>query len=446
MSLLTVSRASSQHRTIQLVGAAIAVFLLLALPFFFDETWVFSPPFVVGDFTIGMSQVLLAMAWMVAILGLNLLIGFSGQISLGHSFFVGTGAYTTGILMLDYDWSFLATLIVVIPSTFVIGMIVGIPALRIKGLYLALVTLVLSVIFPTLVRLDWLAEFGPDGAYGTRGSNGLNVGASFEPPSWLPIDGLASFFNGIPLLGSIFGDGELGRRAPERIWTYFLALVITVVMFWIARNIIHSRVGRAFIAIRDNETGAAVSGINIPLYKTLAFGLSSAFAGVGGMMYAFTIGAIAPDVFGLNLAIFFIVGLVLGGVATFPGAIIGGFAIVLIPELSSQWATQNESLLGLEVTGDRPYAGVLLGVFLIVVTFVLPGGIMAGITRIRKAILTVTPIPPKGVDASGAQSGEGDPVGVDDIDESRTDTHEMVHDESATVTDAVTTGRRSTES
>ncbi|WP_420452953.1 branched-chain amino acid ABC transporter permease [Ilumatobacter sp.] len=443
MSLITVTRNSTEHRTIQIVGWAIAALVILAVPFFFDETWVFSPPGVVGDYTIGMSQILLAMAWAVAVLGLNLLIGFSGQISLGHSFFVGIGAYTAGILMLDYDWGFLATLIVIVPACFLLGMIVGIPALRIKGLYLALVTLVLSVIFPTLVRLDWLASFGPDGAYGTRGSNGLNVGASYEPPGWFPVDGLSNLFQGIPLIGGIFGEGELGRRSPERIWTYFLALLIVLVMFWVAHNVIRSRVGRAFIAIRDNETGAAVSGVNVPLYKTLAFGLSSAFAGVGGMMYAFTIGALAPDVFGLNLAIFFIVGLVLGGVATFPGAIIGGLAIVLIPELSSQWATQNTSLAGLQVTGDRPYAGVLLGLFLIIVTFVLPGGIMAGVTRLKKAVLKVVPVPPSGVDARGVELTE-DPDDLAEGDDHETRGERVLGTEDDHVDDHVRAGEQTT--
>jgi len=395
MSLLTVTEGSPRHRTVQVVGFLIAAFVIVAIPFFFDETWEFHPPLITGSFTIGMNQILTAMAWGVAILGLNLLIGFTGQISLGHSFFVGTGAYTTGILMVDYNWSYLSTLIVVVPSCFLLGMAVGIPALRIKGLYLALVTLVLAVIFPTLVRLPGLAEWG-DPPKGTRGSNGLNVDADFDPPAWFPIDGLSDFFQGLPLIGSIFGEGELGRRAPERIWTYFLALTIMIAVFWMGWNIVRSRVGRAFIAIRDNETGAAVSGVNVPLYKTLAFGLSSAFAGVGGMMYAFAIGALAPDTFGLNLAIFFVVGLVLGGVATFPGAIIGGLAIVLIPELSSQWATENTSLFGLEVTGDRPYAGVLLGAFLIAVTFLLPGGIMSGVYRLKRRLITVVPTPPKG--------------------------------------------------
>jgi branched-chain amino acid transport system permease protein len=412
MSLLTVSQGSSKHRTIQGVSMLLVAFIALAIPYFFDETWKFSPPLITGDFTIGMNQILTAMAWAVAILGLNLLIGFTGQISLGHSFFVGTGAYTTGVLMVDYNWSFLSTLIVVIPSTFLLGMLVGIPALRIKGLYLALVTLVLSVIFPTLVRLDALAEWGGENGEptkGTRGSNGLNVDSKFLPPSWFPIDGISDFFQGLPFIGWIFGEGELGRRAPERIWTYLLALAILAVMFWLARNVVKSRVGRGFIAIRDNETGAAVSGVNVPLYKTLAFGMSSAYAGVGGMMYAFTIGALAPDTFGLNLAIFFIVGLVLGGVGTFPGALIGGLAIVLIPELSSQWATDNTSLFGLEVTGDRPYAGVLLGVFLIAVTFLLPGGIMAGVTRIKKKIITIVPVPPSGARGVSSPSAAEDP-------------------------------------
>ena len=331
MSLLDVTQGSSQHRTVQGISLLVAAFIALAIPFFFDETWKFSPPLIVGDFTIGMNQILTAMAWAVAILGLNLLIGFTGQISLGHSFFVGTGAYTTGVLMIDYGWSFLATLLVVVPSCFLLGMIVGVPALRIKGLYLALVTLVLSVIFPTIVRLDGLASWGGDDggvAKGTRGSNGLNVDTPFDPPSWLPIDGMSDFFQGIPLIGSIFGEGELGRRAPERIWQYLLALAILLVMFWLARNVVKSRVGRAFIAIRDNETSASAMGKNVTARHLQVFILGSAICGIAGAMLTTLDGQLTPGSYQpLRFTFLIWIMVIVGGSGNNIGAVLGGFLI-----------------------------------------------------------------------------------------------------------------------
>lgn len=384
-----------------------AVFVAL-VPFVFADTWA---PSIFGDtYTVGMDNLLHAIAWMVAVLGLNLLIGYSGQISLGHSFFVGLGAYLSAVLMVSYGWPFLATFGVVVPVCFVLGMVVGIPALRIRGLYLALVTLVLATIFPTLVRLDaWADETG--------GSNGLNASADHRPPEWLPLDAIAGFLQAIPSIGGIFGSGGLNERGEERIWLYLITVTIAAVMFWVARNIVHSRPGRAFVAIRDNETGAAVSGVNLALYKTLAFGLASAYAGVAGTMYTVAIGALAPDVFGVNLAIFFIVGLVVGGVATISGAVIGGLAIIFIPHLSSQWAAQTDRIGPLDVTGDRPYGQVLLGAFLILVTFLLPGGVVAGARRLRARVVLIVPTAPiagsadqrpsKGTRSSGDAAADG---------------------------------------
>jgi len=378
------------------------------LPFVFADTWA---PSIFGDtYTIGMDNLLHAIAWMVAVLGLNLLIGYSGQISLGHSFFVGLGSYLSAVLMVSYDWPFLATFLVVVPVCFVLGMIVGIPAVRIKGLYLALVTLVLATIFPTLVRLDGWADQ-------TGGSNGLNASADYHPPGWLPLDAIAGFLQAFPLIGGIFGSNGLNARGEERVWLYIIMVLIAAVMFWMARNIVRSRPGRAFVAIRDNETGAAVSGVDLALYKTLAFGLASAYAGVAGVMYTVAIGALAPDVFGINLAIFFIVGLVLGGVATISGAVLGGLAIIFIPHFSSQWANQTDSLGPLAVTGDRPYGQVLLGAFLIAMTFVLPGGIVAGARRLRSRFVLVVPATPTRSLTSGEQrGGADDAVAADERD------------------------------
>lgn len=398
MTARILVKGSPAQRRYTAISWALFVLFVFLVPFVFADTWA---PTVFGDkYTVGMDNILHSIAWMVAVLGLNLLIGFNGQISLGHSFFVGTGAYLSGVLVVSYGWSFPLTLLAVVPVCFLLGIVVGIPALRIKGLYLALVTLVLATIFPTLVRLDaWSDKTG--------GSNGLNASMEHRPPSWLPLSEIAEVLQAIPVIGGVFGSDGLTERGEERVWLYIVLVAVASLMFWIARNILRSRPGRAFVAIRDNETGAAVSGINLPITKTLAFGLSAAYAGIAGVMYTFAIGALAPDVFGINLAIFFIVGLVIGGVATLSGAVIGGLAIIFIPHLSSQWASQTESLGPLDVTGDRPYGQVLLGAFLIIVTFVLPGGVVAAMRRLRARFVVVVPRPPDGLGSAAASSGTG---------------------------------------
>ena len=243
------------------------------------------------------SQINDVAAYAVAILGLNLVIGYSGQLSLGQSAFVGLGAYTTIILVADYNWSYFATIPVSAGLCFVVGMIVGLPALRIRGLYLAIVTLAVAYVFPTLVLKFESLTGGPNGKKPDRGEAVLN------PPSWMP-----------------FADD--GRIAGP-LWVFCILAVMTAVLFLLARNYIKSRPGRALIAVRDNQTSASVSGVNLPLYKSMAFGVSAAFGGLAGTMLMMN-RPFASDVqFGLQLAIFLVVGLVAGGAGTISGAIPG---------------------------------------------------------------------------------------------------------------------------
>ncbi len=406
----TLVEGTPAHRRYQAVSWSLVVLGVVLVGFAFAETW---DPVIFGDkYTVGLDSIGHAVSLMVAVLGLNFLIGFSGQVSLGHSFFIGVGAYMSGVLIELYSWPYLATLVVVIPACFLFGMVVGIPALRIKGLYLALVTLVLAVIFPTLVRLDSVDEY-------TNGSNGLVISGDFVPPRWLPLNGFAEFLQAIPVLGRFFGSDGLSERELERVWRYLILVAIAAVCVWLVVNMIKSRPGRAIIAIRDNETGAAVSGVNLPLYKTVTFGISAALAGVSGVMFTIAVGALAPDSFGINLAIFLIVGLVVGGVATHSGAVIGGLAIIFIPAWSSQWATQTDSFLGLDVSGDKPFGTLLLGVMLIVITFVMPGGVVSGLRKIKGRVVRVIPAPPvpttlRAEPPGGGLTG-GDPAEAEEV-------------------------------
>ena len=374
-----IHEGSTVHKVYRYLPWALFVFVAVAVPFWAVHT----PSFSIGESTLSFSLGNLnhAVAYMVGVLGLGLLVGYNGQISLGNSFFMGIGGYLTATLVVEEGWPYLATLVVVLPVTFVVGMLIGIPALRIRGLYLALTTLGLAAVFPSLVRLDQLRER-------TGGANGKRIDSDLDAPSWLPLEDVAEFLSGIPLIGEwMFGEGRLGGDADD-VWVYILLALLTAASFWVARNIVYSRPGRSIIAIRDNETGAAVNGVNVRMTKTLTFGTSAALGGLSGTMYAMAIQFVAPDVFGINLAIFLIVGLVVGGVGTLSGAVIGGLVIIFVPV----WSSQIESVPGVPERFLRGPTGVfILGVLLIILTFFLPGGIVYGVRRLRARVFRVVP-------------------------------------------------------
>ena len=293
--------------------------LAVLLPFFFSSYRV--------------SQFTLVLAYAVAALGLNLLVGYSGQISLGHGAFFALGAYTTAILVAENGWPHLATVPVAAAICFAAGFGFGIPALRLHGLYLALVTLGLAVAMPQLIkRFDGL----------TGGTQGLSA-----PPPAVP--------------------GFLDFLAADQ-WIYLLNLAIAVVMFVLAAGIVRGRVGRALVAVRDNQIAARTFGVDLARYKTRAFALSAAYAGVGGAMFATSIGFVAPESFGLALSFSFLAAIVVGGLATVSGAIFGALFIEFVPVYA---ADVNEAL-----------AAVIYGGVLVVFMYVLPTGVVGLLRRL----------------------------------------------------------------
>ena len=299
------------------LGWSAALVLALLLPFFFSSYRV--------------SQFTLVLAYAVATLGLNLLLGYSGQISLGHGAFFALGAYVTAILVSKSGWPFLATLPVSAALCALAGFLVGIPALRLHGLYLALVTLGLAVATPQLIkRFDGL----------TGGTQGLSVPAP-PVPGWL----------------SFLADDQ---------WLYLLSLAILVPMFVLAAGIVRGRVGRALVTVRDNPIAAKTFGVDIAAYKTRAFALSAAYAGVGGSMFAVTVGFVAPESFTFALSFSFLAAVVVGGLATVAGAIFGALFIEFVPVYA---ADVNEAL-----------AAVIYGGVLILFMYVLPTGVV-GLAR-----------------------------------------------------------------
>jgi branched-chain amino acid transport system permease protein len=319
----------------------------VALPFFFS-------PFRVTQFT-------LVLSYAVAVLGLNLLLGYSGQISLAHGAFFALGAYVTAILVAKSGWPHLATVPVAAAICFVAGFAVGIPALRLHGLYLALVTLGIAVAMPQLIkRFDGL----------TGGTQGLPAPQPTSPTSALANDQ----------------------------WLYLLNLALAVLMFVLAAGIVRGRVGRALVAVRDNEIAAKTFGVDLAAYKTRAFAISAAYAGVGGSMFAMTIGFVAPESFGLALSLTVLAAVVVGGLATVAGAVFGALFIEFVPVYA---ADINEAL-----------AAVIYGGVLILFMYVLPTGVVGLLRRLGARIRPRTEGRDHAVvvDGGGAPRAAGDRV------------------------------------
>jgi branched-chain amino acid transport system permease protein len=295
----------------------------------------------------------------VAALGLALLTGFNGQISLGHGAFLGIGAYTTMILTVDYGVPYGLALVAAMAMAFVVGVVVGLPALRITGVYLALVTLALATLFPQIViRLGDI----------TGGGNGRGL---------LPREGMGDSAL-VEEVGTRRYLGQAGFRAPEWTgladdqWKYYVFLGIAVVAFLLVRNLTRSRVGRSLVAIRDNETAAEVAGVEVSRNKVLTFGISAALAGLGGWMFAVLNSQVTPGSFAIALSITLLVAAVLGGVASIIGPALGAIVIVGVQE-----AVPKDS---------QRFSQVIFGIVLIVVMLVAPGGIVGIYRRITASM------------------------------------------------------------
>jgi branched-chain amino acid transport system permease protein len=314
-----LARLSLRHSAI---GVAIVIALLLPL---------LTTSFVTFQLT-------LVMIYGLAILGLNLLTGFNGQFSLGHSAFYGIGAYTAAILMDQADLAYYWTLPCSGMLCFVVGFLFGLPALRLQGLYLALATFALATAMPQILKFHPLEPL-------TGGVQGIAI-LKPDPPAGVPLS------------------------ADQ--WLYYFTLAVLLVMLAGAANLVKSRTGRAIMAIRDHPLAAAAMGINTALYKTLTFGVSALYTGVAGALGAIAVQFVAPDSFTFLLSVSLLVGLVIGGVASIPGSLVGGLFVLFVPNIA-------ESV-------SRGLAGAVYGIILLLVIYVMPAG-AAGLARILTARL-----------------------------------------------------------
>ncbi|MGI8925978.1 MAG: branched-chain amino acid ABC transporter permease [Tepidiformaceae bacterium] len=305
-----------------------------------------------------MSQVCI---FVLMLLGLNIVTGYSGQISLGHGALVGIGAYATAICMNEWGWPPTLAALAAVAVTGAAGFVIGVPALRLAGPYLAIATLAAATIFPIAVKLESLAGY-------TRGFEGLSASRP-EPPA------AAQDFLQAHAPEDAYVSAFQKESFAEEAWVYYVALVPAVAGGWLAWNIGRSRFGRAFIAIRDNEVGATAMGVSAARYRVLAFGISGLYAGAAGALFVAVRSFISPDSFDvINLSITPLVYAVIGGLATVGGPVLGAFGFIWVPQLIRETADINSDFGRLQ--------GALTGIVLIAVITRMPDGAWGAVRRL----------------------------------------------------------------
>jgi branched-chain amino acid transport system permease protein len=281
-------------------------------------------PLLVKNFII--FQMTMLLIYGLAVLALNILTGGSGQFSLGQSAFYAIGAYITAVMMEQFNINYVLCLPVAGVVCFGVGFLFGKPALRLSGVYLALATFALAVAMPQLLKLNFLEPW-------TGGVQGLVV---TKP------------------------DAPFGLKVSQDMWLYYFTLAITIAIYVLSVNLLRSRSGRAFMAIRDNEIAASSMGVDVALYKTLAFGVSAGITGVAGGLGAIAVQFVAPDSYTITLAISLFLGMVVGGVGWLPGSFVGAAFIIFVPNMA-------ESI-------SKGLSGAVFGVLLFLVIFLVPHG------------------------------------------------------------------------
>jgi branched-chain amino acid transport system permease protein len=295
-------------------------------------------PFVLPSYAV--FQATMVITYALALLGLNLLTGFNGQVSLGHGAFFALGAYVAAMLMELAGWPYWATLPAAALLGGLVGYLFGLPALKLDGVYLALATFALGVATPQLLKYKGLEAW-------TGGSQGL-VLMKPEAPFGLPLD------------------------ADQ--WLYFFCLAVALALFAVARNLLRGNVGLNLVAVRDHPIAAQAMGVDNARVKTLTFGISALYTSVGGALSAIVVQFVAPDSFSIFLSITLLVGAVVGGLSSLSGALYGALFIQFVPRLAEQ------------VSKAAPWA--VYGAILLALMLVWPTGVAGGVTRLKSWIST----------------------------------------------------------
>jgi branched-chain amino acid transport system permease protein len=291
-------------------------------------------PYFAGPYFVYLVNMMLV--YSVISVGLNILYGNTGQISLGHGAFVGIGAYTTAILLQHCPWMpYPFVLLIVALVSVCVGILLAVPSFRLTGYYLALATMAFSS-FVEQVLIRWKSL--------TKGPAGFNIPA-------------------IRIFDLKFdSDAKL----------FYLFALIAGALILAARNLLRTKTGRILTAIRDNEVAAQILGIWPIKYKTIAFSLSAVYAGVGGGLYAALVRFLYPTTFGLNMSIFFLIAVIVGGRATIVGSISGAVLLTVLPEALSE---------------TRHLLLVVEGIVLVLVVIFMPQGVVGFFNGISKRFL-----------------------------------------------------------
>ena len=306
-----------------------------------------------------------ALILVIAIMGLNILVGYSGQLSLGHGAFMALGAYTSAILAHRYKMDYLLTIPIAGLLTGLVGFLFGVPALRLSALYLALATFALAVVTPSLIKRPVAL---------TNGVQGIIL-LPPNPPQFAK-----------DAFGAVTGTIMTSEQ-----WIYYVTFAWALLLFWLAWNLVRHRSGRAMRALRDGEVAAAASGVNIAGYKMLAFGISALYAGVAGSLFGLSSGFVSPDTFPVGLSIQLLVGAVIGGLASIPGPLAGGIFAYFLPIESNQWVpTQTWIPTQIASTVEKAGPAVTYGAILILIMIFAPNGIVglvtSGYERLRRRL------------------------------------------------------------
>jgi branched-chain amino acid transport system permease protein len=313
--------------------------VLVVFPFL--HTWPFFDQFITQFRTFNATMFAV---WLLVVLSMNLLTGYSGQISLGHAAVVLVGAFTTAIL--SDRFSVPMPLAIALAGVFTGvfgGLVIGIPAVRLSGPYLAIATFALVLSLPQILKIEGLNNL-------THGALGIRI-RELQPPG--------------------FVDGYLDQAQ----WLYYVTMATAVfltIVFW---NLTHSRIGRAFIALRDSEIGAEQMGVNVPVYKALAFGLSSFYAGVAGGLFFMVQGFVGPESLGFFESILFLVAVVIGGLGTVLGSVFGALFLTFQAEAIDR--------LGHVFAEARSLRGVIYGGALVITMLLFPRGVAGAVHALQ---------------------------------------------------------------
>ena len=314
-----------------LIAALFGAAAIAVLPFFLSDTHQYRFAFVATFF--------------VAALGLQILTGYAGLISLGQGGFMLIGAYVTTILSVDHGWSDLATIPLAGLVTGVVGFLFGFPAMRLRSVYLALATFAIPIVLIAMAKADWASEY-------TGG-----------------------------------GGGKSLTRVLTGHEAYVITWPIAGAMFVLAWLLLYGKLGRSFRTIRESEIAAVSSGINLALTKTLVFGISAFFAGVAGALYAIVIGFVNPDTFAVDLSLLLLVGVVVGGLGSLLGVVAGALFIEYVRLYAPDILRWVETPIGSPLDPSRAGAGAAVyGLILLLVLYAFPSGIAGLLKRAYKSL------------------------------------------------------------